>query len=182
MSKYFSHFPKTVYLNTPVTDITRRARFNQGLTGQPYLFLPYTVSLGDRPEDVAYLYYGSVDYTWLVLYANDIYDPLTQWPKDASAFQQHLIAKYKQQANTEGFAVIAWTQSEVKHYENVDDSGTLISPDTYNYEPSIVAEQWSAVSIYDWEDQQNSDARQIRLVNRAYADSVVRQFRESISR
>ena len=41
----------------------------------------YTLDEGDKPESVAYYYYDNPEYAWLVLMANDIVDPYTQWYK-----------------------------------------------------------------------------------------------------
>ena len=180
MAKYFAYFPQVTFDGVPVRDITRRTKILDNLKNQPYVFLPYTVSENDRPEDIAHLYYGSVDYTWLVRMANNILDPLVDWPKTTDAFYDYLIAKYKVQANTDGTAVVAWTQQQVKHYVNTSDD-TIISPDTYAHEDSIDVGQWSSLSVYDWEHQRNSDKRHIHLVNKIYAKSLTEQLRQALA-
>jgi len=94
MSKYFTYFPKVSYLNKSVTDITRRVKINENLLVDPYAFLPYTVSGEDRPEDVAYYYYGDQNKVWLVYLANNIIDPYTQWPLSNSNLDKTLDKKY----------------------------------------------------------------------------------------
>jgi hypothetical protein len=89
-------------------DITRRVNFLKRSLTNPYVFLPYTIEEGLRPEDVAYYYYGSVEYTWLVYLANNIVDPYHEWPLSQEKFDAYLINKYKEQSGRTGYDVIDW--------------------------------------------------------------------------
>jgi phage terminase large subunit GpA-like protein len=112
MSNYFDQMPIINYDGYQVRDLTRRNRLLPVSISNPYLFLPYTVSEEDRPEDIAYYYYGSTDYTWLVLLANNIIDPYHQWPLKEDDFNKYLIKKYQQQSGVSGYAVVDWTKNE----------------------------------------------------------------------
>ena len=112
MTKYFEPFPTIEYQGRLVKDITRRNNFMRSITNNPYLFLPYTVSEGERPEDIAQFYYGSVDYVWLIYLANNIIDPYHAWPMDEFTFNNYIINKYQEQSGFEGDDVVAWTQSD----------------------------------------------------------------------
>ena len=94
MSNYFKFFPTTVYDNRLITDITRRTRIVEQLSVDPYALLPYVITEGERPEDVAYYYYGDQNKVWMVYLANNIIDPYTQWPLDDSNLYQTLVKKY----------------------------------------------------------------------------------------
>lgn len=108
--KYFEHFPVIEYKGRKVRDITRRNKFIGEVTTNPYLFMPYTVKEGERAEDIANAYYGSVDYVWLVWLANNIIDPYYQWPLSEEQFNQYMIEKYESQSGQLGYDVIAWTK------------------------------------------------------------------------
>jgi hypothetical protein len=112
MSNYFDQMPIINYDGYQVRDLTRRNRLIPVSISNPYLFLPYTVSEEDRPEDIAYYYYGSTEYTWLVLLANNIIDPYHQWPLKEDDFNKYLIKKYQQQSGVSGYAVVDWTKNE----------------------------------------------------------------------
>lgn len=112
MSNYFSKFPLIQYNEIFVRDITRRNNFVETNLSNPYLFLPYTVKEGEKPEDIAYDYYGSVDATWLVLLANGILDPYGEWYKSEEHFNQYIMKKYEKESGKTGYDVIAWTQDE----------------------------------------------------------------------
>lgn len=112
MSDYFSKFPNIQYQNAFVKDITRKSKFVDKYLSDPKVFLPYTVQEGERPEDIAYYYYGTVDGTWLVLLANNIIDPYFDWYMDEEQFNKYLIEKYRDESGKEGFEVIDWTKNQ----------------------------------------------------------------------
>lgn len=110
MSEYFEKFPTINYDGKDIRDISRRVNFLKKSLTNPYIFLPYTVEEGLKPEDIAYYYYGSVEYTWLVYLANDIIDPYHQWPMSQEIFDKYLIDKYAEQSGKTGYEVISWLQ------------------------------------------------------------------------
>lgn len=114
MSKYFDNFPTIIYGGVEVRDITRRKKFMQNNLNNPFVFLPYTIKDNYRPEDISYYYYGSVDYTWLVLLANNIIDPYTQWPLSDDNFDKMLMTKYAERSGRTGYSVIDWAQDETR--------------------------------------------------------------------
>lgn len=80
------------------------------MQNNPFLYYPYTVAEGERPEDIAEFYYGSVDYVWLVYLANNIIDPYHQWPMDEKTFRNYLVDKYSDVSGEVGEDVIDWIQ------------------------------------------------------------------------
>ena len=112
MTKYFENFPIIDYNGIQVRDITRRNRFIRSIENNPLLYLPYTVSEGERIEDVANFYYGSTDYAWLVCMANNIIDPYHDWPLSEEEFKDYIIAKYQDQSGVLGDAVLEWAREE----------------------------------------------------------------------
>ena len=118
MAEYFENFPVINYGGREVRDITRRNKFIKGLSNNPLIFLPYTVKEGERPEDIAYHYYGSTEYTSLIYLANNIVDPYHQWPFAEKDFENYIIKKYGEQSgNRIGYNVLDWTKNE-----NIDDN------------------------------------------------------------
>jgi len=110
--KYFQDFPVIQYEGRKVRDITRRSTFLKVVSNNPYLYYSYTVTDGERAEDVALSYYGSVDYIWLVYMANNIIDPYYEWPMDSQTFNDYLVSKYTAQSGRIGEDVIDWTKDE----------------------------------------------------------------------
>ena len=128
MSRYFTNYPLIQYQNKRVRDISRRSKVRDSILNDPYIFLPFTIREGEKPEDIARLYYGSVDDTWLVLLANNITDPYYEWPMSDVEFDQYFIDKYSEISGRTGFNVIRWGQDETRtdnivyYYKEVDKS------------------------------------------------------------
>jgi hypothetical protein len=112
MSTLFSQLPIINYNGYEVRDLSRRNRVLPPSITNPYLFLPYTITDEDRPEDIAYYYYGSTDYTWLVLLANNMIDPYHDWPLKDEDFHKYIIKKYEKLSGLKGYEVIDWTKNE----------------------------------------------------------------------
>ena len=108
--KYFENFPIIEYEGRRVRDISRRTSFVRALSNNPYIYYPYTVSEGERAEEVAHFYYGSVDYVWLVYMANNIIDPYHEWPMDPQTFNDYIVEKYTDESGEVGEDVIDWTR------------------------------------------------------------------------
>jgi hypothetical protein len=183
MSRYFSDFPVIEYRGMFARDLSRRSRVREGLLSDSFVFLPYTVREGEKPETIAQLYYGSVNDTWLVLLANNITDPYHQWPLDSSQFNASFISKYAEISNREGFNVIRWGQDmtrndNIVYYYTEDDFTKRIK--RYSPETSPLPSGAKAIRAYDYEVQINENKREIVLIDKIYRKQVVDEFRRSI--
>lgn len=184
MSVYFSNFPRATHTGKLLRDITRRCALSNTVLNNKFAYLPYLITGNEKPEEVALYYYGSVEYTWLVYYSAGVIDPYYDWPLDSRQFNKYLINKYKQQANSTGYDVLAWTQNteiteNIVHYKNAD--GDKISPETYTLDANIIGGDWTAVRIYDYESEINDDKRSITLLERSYARQAEEQLRELLN-
>lgn len=184
MSVYFSNFPLTKHTGILARDITRRAEFTNTVLNDKYAYLPYLIEGNMKPEEVAYYYYGDVRFTWIVYYSANVIDPYHDWPLDYKNFNDYLINKYAEQANTTGYDVIAWTQNEeitdnIVYYKNED--GDKISPETFTLDPLIVGGDWTAVRYFDYENELNDDKRTINLLEKSYAKTAETQLKELLN-
>jgi hypothetical protein len=180
------------YNNKSVVDITRRSKIVEQLYSQPINFLSYTVSEGERAEEIAYHYYNDQGKVWLIYMANNIIDPSNQWPLDSINFNNMIIKKYAAQAqaynaNYKGNDIINWTMNaniteNVLYYKDAND--TRISVDTYTLNNTlqlISASDWSPVRIYEYEYEVNENKRNIFLFNRTYAAQAESELKELLS-
>ena len=118
MSKFFDKFPKISYNISGtkpanyqlVANIFFRFGFLRSIINNISAYEEYTVTDGDTPEIVASKYYGNPEAYWLVLYANNIYDPQYGWPLSQQNFVKFIETKYGSVANA---------QSQIHHYEKV---------------------------------------------------------------
>lgn len=190
MAKYFSNFPTVSYNGVTIRDITKRTNFIQNNLSNPYLFLPYTVKEGEKPEDIAYNYYGSVEATWLVLMCNNIVDPYTQWPLSSENFDDMIIQKYAEKSGKTGIEVLDWTQNEtivdniVYYYTTIDEKEVSVSPDTFdkifdengNLIGRNVTAGYIPYRIYDYEMDMNESKREILVVEKNYYPQIEKEF------
>jgi hypothetical protein len=190
MSIYFSKFPLVQYNQRTVRDITRRTDFVRKNLSNPYVFLPYTVREGEKPEDIAQYYYGSIDYTWIVLLANGITDPYYEWPLSESQLNTYIIAKYSERSNCSGFLVLDWAQNltitaNIVYYAkpgDTEDQIIKINPVTYDLLSADEKLNWTPVRVYDYEVQINDNKREIRVIDVSYLQQIVREFEALMKR
>jgi Base plate wedge protein 53 len=93
-ARYFDKFSVINYNNYQCTNILSRAKILDKVVASPYVYYPYQVKSGERPDKISYTYYGDQYYSWLVYLANNILDPYYGWILDNATFQQFIIAKY----------------------------------------------------------------------------------------
>ena len=180
---YFEAFPKTKFNNETVLDITRRAKIVTRIRDLVYDYATYTVKDGERPEDIAYLYYDDATYAWLVLLANDIVDPFSDWAKSQEELDEYIKLKYEAQSGETGRAVLEWAQNEtitenIVHYESKFNSNIKLNVATHTEFPNA---EFRAVRVYDYEVAQNEAKRQITLVDRRYLTRIEQLVKEALS-
>jgi hypothetical protein len=171
---YFDLFPRVTYTfmeaNTAVTrtvaDIFTRVDFQRIIASLnvPYDF--YEVADGERPDTVAYKYYGMSDLTWLIMLTNELYS-LDEWPKSESEFVEYLNAKY---------GSVAAAQAQIYQYKNAQ--GLYIDETTYN---NLSALERSIVTAYEHEAAVNEARRRIKLIPREYVPQVQRELNTALT-
>jgi hypothetical protein len=181
MSKYFTNYPIIEYQDKRIRDISRRSKILDDLLQNPYIFLPYTIREGEKPETISQLYYGSVNDTWLILLANNITDPYYEWPMDDEEFNQYFIDKYTKFSNRTGFDVVRWGLDATRNdnvaywYKETEDTNTIIRFASNNGESNM-----KKVRIYEYERQQNENKREILLIDKIYKNQIAKEFKESL--
>ena len=191
MSNYFKYLPKIDYqlkiANNSVTpsrveatNITSRAIFRDAVSriaaNEGIAYYPYYIQDGDRPDSIAEYYYGDSKYAWIVLYSNDIIDPLHDWAKTQAEFEAYIIHKY---------GSVAEAQSQIAEYEGVVTEKTVlytgevvdervVKLDATAY-PSYTGSK-RTITVYEKEDRENDDKRQIRLLRKGLVQRVQKEM------
>ena len=171
---YFNKFPTTTFNNETVRDITRRVLITDETTQGPLDYAPYTVEDGERPEDIANFYYGNPNLAYLVLLANNIVDPYTEWPKTDTDLNEYIKVQYADQANATGDAVLIWSQNNeiddnIVYYESQFNPDIRISKRSFDANP---INEFKAVRVFEYESELNQNRRNIVLINRQFLDRV----------
>ena len=176
---YFDRFPLMAYdmkgnqQYKLLPNILRRVKLRSGLRSSAFLFDKYDVKDGERPEDVAFKYFGDAELHWVVLMTNNITDRYYQWPLSQPQFQEHLEDKY-------GLANI----DAVHHYEKTTDSGKTSSsgPNDYSHLVECNSDDGDPVIISNrqYEQRKQDEYRQIQLLDKRYLKTFVSEFESLI--
>tara|TARA_B110000971_G_C19674049_1_gene347967 strand:- start:80 stop:610 length:531 start_codon:yes stop_codon:yes gene_type:complete len=169
---YFNKFPLMAYdmKNNGnyklLPDIMRRVKLRSGIAAGRYLFDNYNVITGDKPEDIAFKYYGDAEYHWVILLTNNITDRFYQWPLTQPQFDAFLTDKYG-----------SGNEDAIHHYELAQTSGATTSrDDTHMLEVNSDTVDATSISNRQYEDRQQDKFRQIRLLDKRYLDQFVEEF------
>ena len=104
MSDYFNKLPNFEYVsrlpNAKIGDyVTVKNFFKRGALEEDILdnlsfHTKYKIMGDDRPDNVAYDFYGNSELDWLVLTCNNIVNIQTEWPLLQNDFDRFLLDKY----------------------------------------------------------------------------------------
>lgn len=166
--KHFSYFPSVEYGDVVLTNILLRAKIRDVVLDKAAVFYEYTVRDGERPDEISSRYYGNSDYTWAILYANEIYDPIHEWVKNGEQFYAYVKQKY-------GSVEKAASQLEEPHHYLLDEE-YVIDKTTF-LDNSIEASRKRAVSNYEYEFEKNEARRNIKIIDVVYLRQIVNEMK-----
>ena len=178
---FFNRFPLIVYdiANTEVykllPDILRRVKIRTAVRGSSMLFDNYDVKEGERPEDIAYKWFGDAELHWVILMTNNITDRYYDWPLNAPQFAEFLTDKYG-----------AGSEDSTHHYEITRASGRTSGqgPDDYSHMVECNSDEDDATAITnrEYEQREQDSKRQIRLLDKRHLSDFIEEFNSLISK
>ena len=170
---YFSKFPLITYdiKNNGnyklLPDILRRVKQRNVSASGQFIFDTYDVRNGEKPEDIAYKWFGDAQLHWVILMTNNITDRYYQWPMSQPQFQEFLEDKYD---NPDG----------IHHYEITKSSGrtTGQGPNDYLHLVEVTSDtdNASSVSNREYEERLQDKYRQIKLLNQTFLSDFLEEF------
>ena len=160
-----------------LTNVTVRAKLHDSLFNRTNIFYDYDVKDGERPDVVAYKYYGDASLDWVILLSNNIINPNYEWPLDTASFNRFLRKKY---------GSVDAARNQVHHYEkilrpqSVQFDGTVIEEktvwvdlDTYN---TLDPDNRKVIYSYDYENTLNEEKSRIKILDKRYITRVVNEI------
>ena len=145
--KYFSQVPDFQYVsrlpNATISDyitvknLFKRGKLKENVAADATLFTKYQVRGDDRPDNVAFKFYGDENLDWLVMLSNNILNLQNEWPLLQAEFDRYLIDKYETYEKL----------NEVHHYETVEiksSTGVVIVPE------GLTVDSNYSVTYFDW--------------------------------
>ena len=208
---YFNTLPKIL---TPdqngnyiaMTNLLTRAKLIEELQNNPMLFYTYSIQDGDTPEIVAEKYYGDPYRYWILMYSNQILDPLWQWPLEYNQLMAYLDVKYAASANTAGKTPYEYVQETVYEYQKVitttdslstQKTITPVSITQAEYANTIITTQTYSIQsggectinidkkvryIFDYEYDLNESRREIKIMDSFYIGQMEEQLYSVMNR
>jgi hypothetical protein len=172
---YFSRFPLFAYDikndNTYklLPDILRRVKLRATIKSGGMLFDKYDVKENEKPEDVAYKWFGDAELHWVILMTNNVTDRYYDWPLNSVQFAEFLTDKYG-----------AGNEDAIHHYEVTQDSGRTTSkgPSDYSHKVEVNSDTDNASSISnrEYEERIQDSKRQIQLLNKSLLGDFIAEF------
>ena len=172
---YFSRFPMMIYdvkgndNYKLLPDILRRVKQRAGIKAGQFIFDSYDVMNGEKPEDIAFKWFGDAQLHWIILMTNNITDRYYQWPMTQPQFQEYIEDKY-------GIASI----DSVHHYEITTQSGRTTSngPNDYSHLVECNSDEDGAVAVTNrqYEQRLQDKYRSIRLLDQRFLPTFVSEF------
>lgn len=180
---YFNRFNKTVYDNGPKQIRNAVNIFNS-------VMLQYTpvnnintyyyrqLVQGERPEDLSYIEYGKVEYHWIILLANNVINPYTDWYMSQWELDAYIDNKYDDPNDINHFLDVTDPKNprrcdgyEFKHYYN--ELKVLQNP---------LPQYISPVTHTQYESEKNFEKFEVRVIDKRYIIDIVKQFESLMER
>ena len=134
-----------------------------------FIFDTYDVVNGEKPEDIAYKWFGDAQLHWVILMTNNITDRFHQWPMTQPQFDEFLTDKYG-----------AGNEDAVHHYEITKSSGKTSSsgPNDFSHlvEVNSDTDNASSISNREYEERQQDKYRSIKLLNQQFLSDFLEEF------
>ena len=148
-------------------DILKRVKQRNAIKSGQFVFDNYDVRDGEKPEDIAYKWFGDAQLHWVILMTNNVTNRYYDWPMNSVQFQAMLEDKYD---NPDG----------IHHYELTQDSGrtTGQGPNDYSHKVEVNSDTTNALSISnrEYEEREQDKKRSIRLLNQRFLSDFIDEF------
>tara|TARA_B100001989_G_scaffold225899_1_gene181192 strand:+ start:701 stop:1375 length:675 start_codon:yes stop_codon:yes gene_type:complete len=170
---------KSVYDYQIVKNLFKRAVLRDDIINDVTNFTRYNVEGDERPDQIAYKFYGDAGLDWVVLTANNIIHVRDEWPMSNQDFLTYLNQKYTSEE-----------LSNIHHYETReirDSSNTLIQKAGINVKSNhsvtyvdegttITTSSFKSVSYLQHETNLNDAKREILILRRDYISTILRDI------
>ena len=188
MSEFFKNYNKFYYnmdkvkpvRGTLATNILSRVSINNEVLKNISSFYAYRIKNSERPDIIATNYYGSPDYTYLIFLANQIQDPLYDWPLFGDQLTNFIEDKYDS---------LNSARTEIHHYEKILRSSSdktadtnkilekvaIVNKETYD---ALEDTERKIIYNYDYEIMKNNEKKDIILIENTYSKQIMTELRE----
>ena len=186
MSNYFKQIPDFEYVSRlpdakisdyiTVKNLFKKGKLRDDIFEDLSVFTKYQIKGDDRPDNVAFDYYGDATLDWLVLVSNNIINIQTEWPLRQTDFDRYMLNKYGDY-DTLYNGVHHYETLEVKNTDNVvilpaglqvDSTFSIQHYDFQLKQNMVYTNVTKAVTNYEYEIELDTDKRNIFLLKTDY--------------
>lgn len=173
MSYYFASFPQIAYTlddgasYQPIQDILRRAVIVSELVSNSSNYSIYDIQDGETPEMLAHRFYGHTKYHWIILHANEILDPVFDWPLSTQNLIEYCKNKY-------GYDKLY----DIHHYERIVNDGEENEMRLVTF--TVDAEYPETITNWEYEEELNDNKRRIKIINPSVVPELAVAFQKII--
>lgn len=116
--EYVSRNPGEKYISEyiPVKNLFKRGKIREDIFGNLQFFEKYSIVGDERPDNVAFKFYGDSTLDWVVLLSNNILNIQSEWPMTQLTFDKVMLEKYGSYDNLYG---------NVHHHETEEIKNSL---------------------------------------------------------
>ena len=182
MPYLFRSFPKVNYSLKKnknfelLTNITLRFKVRDIIKNRTAIYFDYVVKDSDRPDIIASKYYDDPSLDWIIFLVNDIVDPYYDWPLSDESFDSYMRTLYGSTAEAKStvfeYRKIINNQSVRFDGKIIPKRTVVVDLNTYNSLPATDREQ---ISAYDYYFEQNVEKRKIKILDKQFVSSLVRE-------
>jgi len=179
MAFYFRPFPKINYdikkngIPLLLTDVTKRYKIRDILQQKTAIYYNYTIRDGDRPDLIAFKYYGDETLDWLIMLVNNIIDPYYDWPLNYQNFINYMKSLYGSvstaKATVYEYRQILSEQTTLIDGTVVPKRTIVVDLNTYTNLATNVREE---IDAYEFYEEENNNKREIKLLDKRFVPDI----------
>ena len=191
MSDYFSKVPNFEYVSrlpnssigdyVTVKNLFKKGALEEDILNNLALHTKYKIEGDDRPDNVAFDFYGNSNLDWLVLTCNNIVNIQSEWPLLQNDFDRFLLDKYGTYEKLN--EINHYKTQEIKNSKDVvivpeglqcASDYTVTYYDYYTDREVIVLSRdcTTAVTNYEYESEKEDEKRNIFLLKPKYLNVI----------
>tara|TARA_R100001460_G_scaffold107979_1_gene157844 strand:+ start:347 stop:925 length:579 start_codon:yes stop_codon:yes gene_type:complete len=179
MAFYFRPFPQVQYdlkkngIPLLLTDVTKRYKIRDILQQKTAIYYNYTIRDGDRPDLIAFKYYGDETLDWLIMIVNNMIDPYYDWPLNYQNFINYMRSLYGS-VSTAKATVYEYRQILSEQTTLID--GTVVPKRTIvvdqNTYTNLAANVREEIDAYQFYEEENDNKREIKLLDKRFVPDI----------
>ena len=180
--RHFEYYPKVEYSDNLAVNIMVRGKIRDAVLKNSALYYKYMISDDMSAEIISAKYYDDPNKVWAIYYANNIFDPVREWPLTNKQFERYMNGKYgsihraSTKFNSDGS--IAW--GNIHHYVLKDLDTNLeyiIDKETFIREHIQNPDTIHAITFYEHEMFLNNQKRNIVVLDKKHLNQIVSEIR-----